>query len=304
MNLTDEIRANFARGFFGLAMEVQGLPPRYPAWTVKEHGRLLAAVPLPTYRPFYEKFASIVLSAQQDADIGGRQMDLLTLVCRDRSAADRFACICADFVDPGQDGMRREELIADPAAWWKGWADTLGNVSSRTMPYDVLAELLVLERMQREGENPLWSGPGRGTHDIEGDTASAEVKSTTSRYGCLVPISSLYQLMASGDRPLFLHFLRLEHSQAGVSIQQTVRSLVRLGRDPEELERALEHLGLPRGRPAREETWRVLEWKRFPVDSSFPLVTEKAFKLDRVPPRVVHFVYTLDLAGMPGENML
>ena len=93
--------------------------------------------------------------------------------------------------------------------------DITWNVMSDKNPYDVLGELLVLEKMFKSGKEPVWSGVEHGTHDIETDTCSIEVKSTTQRYGYEVTINSVYQMHSADRKPLFLDFLRFELSKLG-----------------------------------------------------------------------------------------
>lgn len=77
------------------------------------------------------------------------------------------------------------------------------------------------------------------------------------------------------------------------------RSLKELGYDADSLESALES-----GCVARNIKYKVIEWKRYPVDKDFPCITEASFKDDRMPPHILKITYTLDLAGINGSNQL
>lgn len=180
----------------------------------------------------------------------------------------------------------------------------LGNISSDRSSYDVMGELLVLERLIQSGENPRWSGVERATHDIELDTYGIEVKSTVARYGYEITVSSIYQMRPSMDRPLNLDFIRFEKSVQGRSLDDIARSLKELGYDADSLESALDKAGLESGCVARNIKYKVIEWKRYPVDKDFPCITEASFKDDRMPPHILKITYTLDLAGINGSNQL
>lgn len=304
MDLVERIKDNFSKGYFGKAMDIQELPNEHPAWTLKGNGWVGVAVPVETYIPFSEQFSQVRICTEANVQIGSRTYDLLLLQCFTMQSRNEFALMCAHFVEPGKDGNFRRELTISPEAWWKRWKEMLGNISSDKSSYDVMGELLVLERLIQSGENPRWSGVERATHDIELDTYGIEVKSTVARYGYEITVSSIYQMRPSMDRPLNLDFIRFEKSVQGRSLDDIARSLKELGYDADSLESALDKAGLESGCVARNIKYKVIEWKRYPVDKDFPCITEASFKDDRMPPHILKITYTLDLAGINGSNQL
>ena len=180
----------------------------------------------------------------------------------------------------------------------------LGNVSSDHAPYDILGELIVVEQQLLAGKNPVWAGIDHATNDVEMDDSSIEVKSTVTRYGYEVTISSLYQMHPSEGKSLSLAFLRFEKSVLGRSIDDVANSLKTHGYDAIALERALTKAGLEEGRVARNQKYKILEWKLYPVDKTFPSVTESSFKNGRLPPNIVRFTYTVDLSGVTGQSQI
>lgn len=304
MDIIEQIKNNFNRGFFGKSMPIDLLPEEYPAWTFKQKSWVGVAVPIEKYQPFSEKFSKMRISTEHDVLINDIPYDILMITCNDMEIRNEFATVCANFVDPGEDGSLRKMLINDPVRWWKHWKTLLGNVSSDRSPYDILGELLMLEKAIASGDKPHWSGADHATHDIETDEYSVEVKSTTSRYGYEATISSIYQLKPAADKPLYLSYLRFEPSGLGQSINDVARRLKRLGYYAAELEAALAKSGLEQGRTARNDKYKVIEWKKYSVDDRFPSVTESSFKNDRLPQNVVKFTYTVDLSGLEGESLL
>lgn len=304
MDICERIRENFNRGFFDRAMSIQELPEAYPAWTFKQNNWVGVAVPIREYTPFSEQFSQVRICTERGVWIGDKEYDILMLQCYAMDSRDQFVGMCKDFVEPGAHGEFREELIGAPAKYWKKWRTLLGNVMSDKNPYDILGELLVLEKMLKSGEVPVWSGVEHGTHDIETDTCSIEVKSTTQRYGYEVTINSVYQMNLANGKPLFLDFLRFELSAQGQSIDDVAIRLKAAGYDAGALETALKKAQLENGRVARNKKYKVLEWKEYLVDEHFPAITESSFKDNCIPQGVLKFTYTVDLAGVNGYTQL
>lgn len=304
MDICERIRENFNRGFFDRAMSIQGLPEEYPAWTFKQNNWVAVAVPIQEYLPFSEQFAQVRVRTEREVWIGDKEYDILMLQCYAMDSRDQFVGMCKDFVEPGPHGELREELIKSPANYWKKWKMLLGNVISDKKPYDILGELLVLEKMLKAGKTPIWSGIECGTHDIENGDCSVEVKSTTQRYGYEVTINSVYQMYSADGKLLFLDFLRFEPSNTGQSIEDVVIRLKNAGYNAEALETALKKAKLENGRVARRTKYKVLEWKEYLVDEHFPAITESSFKDNSIPQGVLKFTYTVDLAGVNGYTQL
>lgn len=304
MDIVERIKNNFNKGFFGKGMLIPELPEEFPAWTFKQNDWVAVAVPINTYVPFSEAFSQVRISTSKRVCIGDTEYNILMLQCFAMDSRNEFAAMCKQFVDPGTDGQLRKKLIEEPTEWWKNWKDMLGNVSSDRAPYDILGELIVVEQQLLAGKNPVWAGIDHATNDVEMDDSSIEVKSTVTRYGYEVTISSLYQMRPPKGKSLSLAFLRFEKSVLGRSIDDVANSLKTHGYDAIALERALTKAGLEEGRVARNQKYKILEWKLYPVDETFPSVTESSFKNDRLPPNIVRFTYTVDLSGVTGQSQI
>lgn len=303
MDLIERIKKNFNKGFFNKAMSIDGISTDYPAWTLKQDDWVGVAVPLSDAVSFSESFSSVRIRTEHNVLINGARYDLLMLTCNEMEYRNEFATICSQFVDPGTDGQKRIALISAPETWWNHWKFLLGNVSASKDAYPLLGELTALEWLLKRGISVRWSGIERGTHDIETPTCSYEVKSTIARYEQEVTISSIHQMKKSGET-LGLIFCRFEKSLLGRSLDELSESLKVLGFPSDGLEQALKKEGYEVGRPARNVKYKLLEMKLYPVDKDFPSITEASFKENALPKCITKFTYTMDLSGVPCENLL
>ncbi len=304
MDITERIKDNFNRGYFGKSMIISELPSEYPAWTIKQDDSIGVAIPMDNYKPFSEQFSTVHIQSAKNVFIGNIQHDILMLTSTDMASRNEFAYVCSDFVAPGKNGENRKSIVSNPTDWWKNWKTLIGNISSDKTVYDTLGELLTVEKLLLAGAHPIWAGPSYATHDVEADDFSVEVKTTNQRYRYEVTISSIYQLLPAEHKDLFFYYLRVEPSATGRSIDDVAESLKSLGYDAIDLEDRLAGKQLEKGRPAREEKYKIIEWKRYAVDNSFPAITESSFAENCFPPHVVRFTYTIDLSGLSGENIL
>ena len=299
MNVVERIQDNFSKGFFGKSMQILELPKEWPAWTFKQDGWIGVAVPVDNYKPFSERFAHAKIMTEPSVEIDGISYDVLMLICTNMDLRNEFAVICSQFVEPGINGNLRNQLISSPERWWNQWRFLLGNSISNSEPYPILGELIMLEKQLLDGKNAKWTGIEKGTHDLEMNDCSIEVKSTVNRYGYEVTISSIYQLLPAG-KPLKLAFLRFEKSCLGRNVDDLTESLEHLGYSSFELEKKLKEAGYEKGCTARNIRYKIIEAKQYNVDENFPSVTELSFKNNKLPECITKFTYTVDLAGLHG----
>lgn len=299
MNVIERIQDNFSKGFFGKSMQILELPKEWPAWTFKQDEWIGVAVPVDNYKPFSERFAHAKIMTEPSVEIDGISYDVLMLICTNMDLRNEFAVICSQFVEPGINGNLRNQLISSPERWWNQWRFLLGNSISNSEPYPILGELIMLEKQLLDGKNAKWTGIEKGTHDLEMNDCSIEVKSTANRYGYEVTISSIYQLLPAG-KPLKLAFFRFEKSSLGRSIDDLMESLEHLGYSSFELENKLKEAGYEKGCTARNIRYKIIEAKQYNVDDNFPSVTELSFKNNKLPECITKFTYTVDLAGLHG----
>lgn len=301
MNILEEVRENFAALDEKKAIPISDLSQGFKAWTIKMDNFYGVAIPYPEDREkLVEKFNNVKLW-NYSIIIGGKEESLLLLTSSEESLRYQFASICSEFIDPGEAGERREELLGDPLLWWSKWKALLGNSVKNISPSSIVAELLVLEKLTSLGRSPVWGGRTKSTHDIEVEGENYEVKSTISRYETSVTISSQYQLDRR-DSDLYLIFCRLEASKDGDSINDLVKRLVSLGTDKYSLENHLDGLGLEEGSSARNKKYKLHEMRKYKVDESFPKITLDSFKDNKLPEAVIGIQYSIDLGGIEYEG--
>lgn len=294
MELLKEIREGFASTQNG-ARDLKCLPLDYPAMIIRNNEGYGVAIEFDNERDIAEKFANSRLFTQIIRD-GKLEKKYLVLSCMKDSLRYEFATVCAQFVEPGKDGIDRKNLICDPLNWWKQWRELMGNAISKKDAYSVIAEMLALDEVFKIDNTVEWTAVNSGSHDIEGKNSSFEVKSTVKRYGASITISSQHQLQ--NLKRLYLYFCRLEQSKEGISINDMKDKLVSDGYDKEKIEHQLFQLGYEKGASVREEKYKILEKRKYEVDDKFPRVVASSFKNDRIPDAVTQITYTIDLDGL------
>jgi hypothetical protein len=298
MNLLEEIREYFASVNWG-ARELKSLPKDFPGYVIKTSEGYGVAIPYSNGKIVSEKFANCKLHNNMIV-IDGKEDMFLILSCNLNSLRYEFAAVCAQFAEPGENGSNRINLINNPTEWWQQWKTLLGNIASEKKPYNVIAEMLVLEHLMKEGKNVVWTAVNSGSHDIETDEECYEVKSTIKRYSATVTIAGQHQLQCT--KRLYLFFCRMEKSVEGFSINDVKTNLVNAGYNEDTLEEQLNQLGYELGMSVRDEKYKVLEKRKYEVDQKFPQITPASFKGGKIPDNIIQITYTVDLDGLEYEN--
>lgn len=297
--LIQEIKEHFAAGLNGLR-RIVSLPDDYCAYTYRNAGIYGLAIEFSDEVEINEAANEVIYSTQTLLKESGEQKFLL-LTCLDEEYRNEFAELSYSFVDPGENGEKRLALLKDPIAWWNRWTELLGDRKSRKGSYDVLAELIALDYLYQQDKTTQWAASEAGTHDIESESQSYEVKSTIKKSETHITISSRFQLESSNKLELF--FFRLECSLAGFSINDVVDSLDKHGYDRNLIESQLEGKGFVKGRSTRGIKYTVLEARRFEVDDKFPKIVEKSFKNNVFPKNIIKILYTIELEGLDYTSM-
>lgn len=298
MFLLEEIRECFASREKG-AIKFKNLQVPYTGWYIRTEEGYGVAVPCSSEVEVSEYFANSKIQTREMI-IDAEEVYVLLLSCINDDYAYEFASVCAEFLEPGKNGIARASLINDPVSWWKRWKELMGNSARDKKVYDVIGEMLVYEHLLKSGKNVVWGGPDSRTHDFEGESESFEVKSTIKKYGYTTTISSQYQM--ESDKPLYLYYCRLEKSRLGDSINDIKERLLLLGCNDSEIEKKLSGLGLEKGRSIRNEKYKTLETLIYPVNDNFPKVIRESFKDDKYPERVLQITYTINLEGLESKK--
>lgn len=302
MDLVLEIRNSFAEAKKNSAISISSLDTQYPAWVLRFDDWYGIGIPFEIETEISERFSNARLWTKQMV-IGRTDVSLLLLTSTIESLRYEFASVCAQFIEPGSDGIERNNIINNPLDWWLRWKSLLGNSAMDKAVYSILGELLVFEKLILKGLSPTWAALNNATHDIEMKDNSYEVKSTINRYESIITINSQFQLQDTG-KDLSLIFCRFEESEIGVSISDTVEKLVILGINRELLNDGLAKLGLEIGCSARTEKYKILELRKYKVDHTFPSITSKSFIDFKIPESIIQITYKVDLTNLKYDNWI
>lgn len=236
-------------------------------------------------------------------DINGEKINMLMLGCKNFGYRNEFAVICADFIQLGELNSHRENILNNPYDWFERWKDLIGNRKTKLMVYDVLGELYSLIYLYKQGFKPLWNSMNMGTHDIEIEDESFEVKSTIKKMDKTVIINSPHQLERDRDKKLSLIFCQFEKSNLGESIEDLKAQLINLGMVPEELDTYLSSKGFVVGKQEYTEKYLLREMSIYEVDDEFPKLTFKDFVDGKLPKGVLYYSYTIELADLKYQKI-
>lgn len=264
-------------------------------WIVKIDGMQGVAIEIPKDKHVNEQFANISYYTKEYV-LGGEERHLLMLLSDHPKLYDDFTLICAGFLEKVLNAESYQEIQQNPISWWHAMKELMGNANIEKEGYSVLAEMLSYYYLLKHEKDVSWVGPFGGSVDFNCNNGCHEVKATVARYGSQVTINSQYQLKAN-----FLLFYRLEPAEYGISIQDMVTKLVKLGIEESEIERALKKLKYPIGSEVRRKSYRLLEAMKYEVDESFPKIVPDSFVDGQLPKHISGLIYKLDLEGLNGE---
>ena len=289
--LIEEIRMHFASHIQGIR-QLNTLGAEFLAYSFRQGIEFGVAIPTESKNEVYEDAAQITIKTL--TNMGVRY---IVLTCCDETFRNDFAKFAAYFVTPGETGENRRNIIETPLNWWKGWIGMLGNRVGGRKTYDTIAEMLALEELYKSDPTICWTASTAGSHDLESETKSFEIKSTLKKSESTVTISSQYQL--DSVKPLQLWFYRMEGSSQGVSINSMKARLVSSGYDENLIEAQLEARGFMPGNSSRDIKYVLLERRKFQIGESFPRIVESSFKNDKYPQNIIKILYSIDLEGLP-----
>lgn len=262
------------------------------SYVINTGGEIGVIVPLIEYKSIYETFNKIVLKSIQLSD--GKWY--LALLIKETMAVEEFSLICVDFVEGNV--SRRSEILDNPLQWWNKWRELLGNKKYEEKVYYLLGELMTYYYYKGKDDSVTWSGDEYGTHDIEANDYSVEVKSTSKKYGTDITVSSQYQFV-SNNKPLYLMHYRFEKSKEGISVNQMINKFdcvkSQLIRDK------LENLGYMLSNHIFDIRYKVLEIKLFDVNDEFPVLDINKYTDENLKMRLKSLQYQVNLDGIEHE---
>jgi len=212
---------------------------------------------------------------------------------------NEFATVCADFVDLGENNANRESILEDPFIWWMRWRELLGNAVKSPKVHSILGEMYSVKYLLLQGKEVKWTPTDFSTHDIETSSKAFEVKSTTSKYEQVISVNSQFQMATQSDEELDLFICRFEKSNLGISINQLIEELSQLGLDKDRLNREINAVGFEEGSLSRNETYKLLEMRRYHVDEDFPGKELMKYIRSMDDPSVKSIQFEVDLTNTP-----
>lgn len=297
--LLEEIKYAFSNIDEGKAWPVDRIEEASKGWLIRgKGGSMIAALPSSYDGVFDEQFAGIHMRTSTRL-INGSYEKLIIIECDKYDNREPFARLCEDFLSE----KMGPQTAQNPKLWWKRWKELMGNMSSKKRPYAVIGELFLILELLRKRQRPDWTGPSGGTHDIELERFSFEVKSTTERVGETITISSQHQLSVNKEKILNLIFFRFEESKSNLSINSLVKNLVDEGFSDDTLEERLRKLGYPEGRTARDSQYRLLEANVYTVNDEFPKIIPSTFKGGILPQGIVKLTYDINLSNLKRKQL-
>ena len=298
--IREEIKKLFSNSDPDSAYRIEQVGKEYPAYVVRFIGSIGVAV-FYDGDDFKESFANSEIFTGV-INVDGMGHKCLFLVSSVESTRNEFAVFCEDFVDPGDDGNKRKELLSDPSIWWNHWKLLIGNAISEKRPYAIIGELLMYEYLLKKDVAVNWGGPKASSHDLITKDADYEVKSTTSSYDKLIHIAGQFQQQT--DKRLILYFCRFEKNINGISINDIVDRLVNSsGIFRDEINGKLSLQGYGPGTSARNEKYVIHEVIQYEVDETFPNITPAKFKDGIIPKGIKKIEYDVDLSVLDGKNV-
>ena len=274
MTILEEIRDGFASMSSYGAMNINALEDEYPAYIIRIPDGYGVAIPVSQEMEVAENFNSCKFRTGL-LSIEGNPSNYHMLISAFEEYRYEFASLCAELLNPGENGTNRKSLLECPLNWWKRWRELVGNDLKERTVYSIIAEMCVLEHKLASDSSAEWTATRMGSHDIECEDESCEVKSTCKRYGAEISIAGQHQL--EHKKPLFLYFLRMEESLDGISVNDMKQRLIDTGYDPGRLEIELQHQGLEHGASIRNIKYKILEKRKYIVDDEFPCITRESF---------------------------
>lgn len=301
MKLRDIIYSWFVNSNFEGTTPIKELQDSFPARVFRLGGEYGVMFPIDkSTLVINESFSNVNLRTRFfEVDCDGFPQDYLTLSCKldGEKFSRKFALLCEDFLEPGENGKYRAGISADPFQWWSEWKKVIGNKEKSAAPYPIIGEMISLDLMLTSNEDPVWEGPDAGTVDIRGRNYDCEVKSTILRESKEITLSSVHQL-DGGNKELHLFYCCFQPSSSGVNINDMVKRVVSHGEDVNEIEEFLKSRGFGKGTASRMERYELLYIEEYLVDAKFPRIVLDTFVEGKMPKGVLKLTYVISLSGL------
>lgn len=244
------------------------------------------------HRGFRYNFENIIIKVDERINNNKEKKYFIELLSERLYDVDEFLFICLKFLEPGESGVNRKMILENPQSWVDKWKNLFGNKNGDDKVYPYIGELLVLRHLLTLGKNAKLTS--QGSHDIETKSENYEVKTTTMRYDSLIEIHSKNQLAKLNNNPLFLYFVRIEESEAGVSINSLLKDLKRMNYDVNDVNERIKDLNSI----SLTKCYKIDEIREYEITESFPKIIDESFVEGHLPNNIISIKYTIDLNGI------
>ena len=270
---------------------------KFNAYVIKDNGWYGVALEVEFFdNDYLEKFENVMILTKIK-NFNNTNHKLLEIVTDKTELYEQFSIICNDFLQYISDDEKREMFKNNPQIWLEKWKDLLGNSLRSERNYSFLAELVAINHLIDSSKNVVYDD--YGTHDIETDDLSFEVKSTIERYNSEIHISGQHQLKKTMNKDLKIFFIRLEESSEGYSILDLKNKLDLKGYVSKKIDRKIANLETI----IMNKKYKVLEAKLYKVDDDFPKIIPESFVGGNIPKGIVKLEYVVDLNSLKCENI-
>lgn len=239
-----------------------------------------------------EMFANVHLRSVVIPNIDDKVIGLIVMTSTLSTHKKEFASFCIQFLD------NRVTIEKTPLLWWNNLRELIGNKFSEVGVYDVIAELLTIEKISDLEKDIVWKGPSGSSIDIETSDNYYEVKSSKVRYENEVTVSSQFQL-SDYKKPTFLIYYKMEELLNGETINIIMKRLDKSGIiNTEEIEEKLSRLGFRKNSSIRNKSYVVHEVRKYEINDDFPRLTLNSFIDKKIPNNIKKITYTISLDGI------
>lgn len=281
--------------------ELKMIEKEYNSYFISEGNWKGVAIPIYNnnliLKGFLANFENLKVCIKNKIIENNKSIHLLCLLSKNKTINDNFILLCMDFLDPGENGKNRNNLVNNPQIWVDSWNKLLGNKSEDDMDYSYLGELIVLNYLLKKDKNIEMTN--QGSHDLESLNMNYEIKTTILRYISTIEVHSQYQLKKLNNNPLELYFVRLEESIDGVSINSVLKNIEKFDYNIDKIEKKIENISTK----SREKKYKILEVRKYDINEKFPQITANSFKDNEIPKNIINIKYVINLDGLEYENI-
>ncbi len=236
----------------------------------------------------------------------GKEQTFLDLCCRKPHLDKLFSVVLSDvLVELGSDNTRPYISCQKVLNRWREFFER--EPSERPSLESIVGlfgELWHLRQIARSSPQNLscWVGPLGARHDFQWGKSALEVKTSLSRTGWFIKISSIDQLVHPENGELYLAALKLELSpNDGETLLNLVEDIKSAGGDSYTLLNLLAHAGFDPNvlELCNDISFRMFDQRFFWVNDLFPKITSASFKDDALPSGVLSLAYEIDVSLTP-----